>query len=1175
MYNREGKLPIAANDKDWQNLIGIQYALGGCDKQIGLSCYGLIREVYKCLNITMPVRNEGALTGAMIAQEGDNWIKIDEPVPYCVALMRTLKKDEYHFGIVTPDMMLLHSRPATGVVCMPLRRYKHAIVGYYLYKQGGGQHLPDGQGGGDTGRIIGQVVVTLATVATAIFMPELLPAWGPVATGLITAGAAMAVGLAGSMIVNALFPMPQTDTPALSGWNSNSDLSDTRHYTWDGIVNDHRQGLAKAWLFGKMKVGGQIVSEKTWYDADSNEYLDMLICPCKGPVTRFSDVRLNDTEYLYYDSAQIALRPGDDEQALIDMFEKIYTQYTSGAKIPYDASSDNPSDSVQWMSKATITGCRFVITAPRGIYEVVGSTPTARDVVLRAQYKKTSAGSWSFVLGDATTWGSEKPFIHRANGAFTGTSNPYTLTDAGSGGGLDAGFSDRIASSGDFVLVVGGTTYYCTQTGTLSATAIRFNAYTDSGRSSAKTGAFTDGEYKISDDEIAYSVSDFSGRIITGFNINANCTAIKFRLISNSTVDGTTTFTWSKYNVYYRKSGASSWTLVNEYQVGACYYGYYANAYWDIEINGLELGQYEIRINWTNDCCTNPYGTHNVNAFAVDEISIAEQVEEHTISGDTDNPTTNVTKVIELSNLDEDDYQFRIWRTTADETSVYWSDDIYLNNYSEIINAQCAYPGNALIAVRAMATDRLSGSRPTVTALGTGYPLSVPDASNRYDTTVYDDEGLVSGSGNVVNNTNVDGMRKIVITPTLPTPSTEWGEYYWIVRMDTDGYADTEHLFTKWTIRAHTWEHSFVITAANFILTLSYDGGASIEVDITYGDYDGSELAAAIQAAVDAAFSIASTVSFDADTKKITIDIAAGHTIAYTHTGSTAGATCGFTGDHASAQSITSDVSTTPKTRLYIQSTESVPDGTAIMVFHEDNGKYDCLPWAVAKMLINGSRGRITADNIDWDTFADWYDWCEETVDGERRHKFDALVDFSTDLWSIATRAAMQGRGILVACGRKYKVIIDKPVSVPACVFGEGNTKNAKVMPIPRQDRANILVTSYLDESYNYEERTISEEDIQTGESPIVKNLPTLVGVTRETEARRHLQYLLRQNRYIDHMIQFEAGTDSIAIEVGDVFAFQSQANDLAASGKVYGTSGTNLVLDRTFTPDAGESYKI
>jgi len=99
----------------------------------------------------------------------------------------------------------------------------------------------------------------------------------------------------------------------------------------------------------------------------------------------------------------------------------------------------------------------------------------------------------------------------------------------------------------------------------------------------------------------------------------------------------------------------------------------------------------------------------------------------------------------------------------------------------------------------------------------------------------------------------------------------------------------------------------FQITSANDALVLKYDGGAATSVDVADGTYGGDDLAAALETAIDAAFSITSTVSYSASTRKFTIAVAAGHTIALTKSGSDAALTFGFTTDHAAAVSITSD----------------------------------------------------------------------------------------------------------------------------------------------------------------------------------------------------------------------------------------------------------------------------
>jgi predicted phage tail protein len=152
--------------------------------------------------------------------------------------------------------------------------------------------------------------------------------------------------------------------------------------------------------------------------------------------------------------------------------------------------------------------------------------------------------------------------------------------------------------------------------------------------------------------------------------------------------------------------------------------------------------------------------------------------------------------------------------------------------------------------------------------------------------------------------------------------------------------------------------------------------------------------------------------------------------------------------------------------------------------------------------------------------------------------------------------------------------MIDKAVTAPAQVFGEGNTANVKIHPIPRNDRANIMVTSYLDADLSYRQKDVSEQDVQSGEYPIVKTIPLLIGCDRETEARRYLRYLIKQNRYVGDMITFDAGPDALEVQVGDVFAFQSQANDFMFSGRIKEVSGSNVIIDQTFTPTGGVTYK-
>ena len=564
--------------------------------------------------------------------------------------------------------------------------------------------------------------------------------------------------------------------------------------------------------------------------------------------------------------------------------------------------------------------------------------------------------------------------------------------------------------------------------------------------------------------------------IITGFVTTVPVQAINFDLILESAA-----VSWARIKVFYRQSISTPWILAVAWDAGtpaSQVYDSGTDSYLSVPASAIGITSRNITI---TDLTSDSYqvgiisentagGELTVDSLYIMNLSLDTSSLAGTfkISADPKSPLHLVSKQIEVRGMPEDNYDFRVWRTTVDETAVSWQDDIYLRGYAEIINRTLAYPNHTLMGIRAMATDRLYGGRPKVTSIATGEPLSVPSAGLRYDTTTAGDEGVVT-TNTIINGVVVIGMRRVLIDAVFPAPD---GKYFWLVRMDTSGFAQEDRLLTKFFIRVHTWE---VV---------------------------GSQ------------------------------------------------------------------------TRIYIQSSETIPSSTSVMLFHEDVAPTRNTAWAVAKMLITGSHGRITENSIHWESFSAWNSWNMELKNGVPRHLFDAIIDFNTDLWSLAFRTASTARGILAAGGGKFKVVIDR-AATPVQLFCEGNGSNFSIDPIPRANRANILTTSFLDETGNYEQKDISIEDVIGDEFPIVKSIPVQVGVVRECQVVDLLQYMLLQNRYVGNMISLEAGIDSIETELGDVFWAQSQAKDFALSGRVVSVIGSTTTIDRVFTPEPGVDYRF
>ena len=100
----------------------------------------------------------------------------------------------------------------------------------------------------------------------------------------------------------------------------------------------------------------------------------------------------------------------------------------------------------------------------------------------------------------------------------------------------------------------------------------------------------------------------------------------------------------------------------------------------------------------------------------------------------------------------------------------------------------------------------------------------------------------------------------------------------------------------------------FTITSGNNTLKMTYDSGSLKTVTLSDGTYSGDGLATAIQTAMNTALTMSGTVTYSSTTKMFTFGAGAGHTLAYTHSGSDAGFTVGFDEDHAAALTLTSDL---------------------------------------------------------------------------------------------------------------------------------------------------------------------------------------------------------------------------------------------------------------------------
>ncbi len=110
----------------------------------------------------------------------------------------------------------------------------------------------------------------------------------------------------------------------------------------------------------------------------------------------------------------------------------------------------------------------------------------------------------------------------------------------------------------------------------------------------------------------------------------------------------------------------------------------------------------------------------------------------------------------------------------------------------------------------------------------------------------------------------------------------------------------------------------FSITAENDILNMTYNS-VNEDVEIADGTYQGDDLAVALEAAIDTAFTITSTVAYNSSTYKFTITVSA-NTITIDVSASDGALIFGFTEDPPAALSIVSDQAATDDPTSIVQS---------------------------------------------------------------------------------------------------------------------------------------------------------------------------------------------------------------------------------------------------------------
>ena len=176
-----------------------------------------------------------------------------------------------------------------------------------------------------------------------------------------------------------------------------------------------------------------------------------------------------------------------------------------------------------------------------------------------------------------------------------------------------------------------------------------------------------------------------------------------------------------RYSVEYRKQGDSEWIALatTAYTTNTSSGGYWSIGYWSYS---FVPSTWAIVPVWTelSSGGTDPnahYEGKTVSVFGITFATyrwIGDPIQLVTAYHNYIDFTGNERKPIYFNfraiNLEDGHYEIRVNKLTADQSDTRYGDDFYFLTNKEIINDDFTYPGQALVGLRALSTDQLSGS---------------------------------------------------------------------------------------------------------------------------------------------------------------------------------------------------------------------------------------------------------------------------------------------------------------------------------------------------------------------------------------------------------------------------------------------------------------------------------
>ena len=257
-------------------------------------------------------------------------------------------------------------------------------------------------------------------------------------------------------------------------------------------------------------------------------------------------------------------------------------------------------------------------------------------------------------------------------------------------------------------------------------------------------------------------------------------------------------------------------------------------------------------------------------------------------------------------------------------------------------------------------------------------------------------------------------------------------------------------------------------------------------------------------------------------------------------------------------------------------------DGTTYIVAYAANPV-----WCLRDILTNTRFGLgqwIAPEDIDIASFLSAAKYCEEGVQNvygkkEKRCRLDLILDQSYRANDIVNQIASTFRGLVSYSNGRVRLTIDRAES-HVSIFNMGNiiAGSLNVRYHASKEIPNVLVCQYTNKDKDYQMDTLEVADrasIDSGEN-IRETQITFYGITRPTQILREGKILIEKLKANTRSISFEAFSDAMVNQAGDIIRFQHDTPGWAYGGRVKaGCTTTSIKINKPVVIQSGKTYEI